>query len=128
MRLLIDTHTFLWFVEGDLQLSQEAKRLLEDENNERWLSLASVWEMAIKISIGKLRLGQPLAEYVREQTERNTISLLPITLPHVLPLTNLPLHHRDPFDRLLVMQSVVEGMPIVSADAVLDAYNLHRLW
>jgi PIN domain nuclease of toxin-antitoxin system len=131
MRLLIDTHTFLWFVEGDPQLSAEARRLLEDADNEIWLSLASVWEMAIKFSIGKLTLldrVRPFAEHLSDLIESNGIAILPVTLPQVLHVATLPLHHRDPFDRLLVAQSLTEGMPLVSADAVLDAYRVRRLW
>ena len=128
MKLLIDTHTFIWFVDGSSALSPFAKQLLEDKNNDIYLSLVSVWELATKISIGKLAFAQPLPEYVTTQTKRNGIALLPIELPHVLYVATMPLHHRDPFDRLLVAQSEVERLPLVSADAVLDGYGVQRLW
>lgn len=128
MRLLLDTHSFLWFVFGNPQCSAEARRLIEDPNNAKFLSLASVWEIAIKVGIGKLLVGQPLDIFLPGQLERNGIELLPITLPHVLRVTTLPAHHRDPFDRLLIAQSLVEAMPMVSVDAVLDAYGVRRLW
>ena len=128
MRLQLDTHSFLRFVEGNTQLSPESRRLIEDEDNSKWLSMASVWELAIKISIGKLTLAQPLEEYLANQMNRNGIALLPIALPHVLRVQTLPLHHRDPFDRLIVAQSLVEDMPLVSADSLLDTYGIKRLW
>ena len=128
MRLQLDTHSFLWFVEGNAQLSPEARRLIEDEDNVKWLSMASVWELAIKISIGKLSLAQPLKEYLAGQMERNGILLLPIALPHVLRIQTLPLHHRDPFDRLIIAQSLTEGMPLISTDTKFDAYGVKRLW
>lgn len=131
MRLLIDTHTFLWFVEGDPQLSAGARRLLEEADNEIWLSLASIWEMAIKFSIGKLTLLDregSFAEHLADLIESNGIAILPVTLPRVLLVATLPLHHRDPFDRLLVAQSLTDGMPLVSADTILDAYGVRRLW
>lgn len=128
MRVQLDTHTFLWFVEGDPQLSSNARQIIEAETTENWLSLASVWELAIKISIGKLSLGQPLPDYLTSQMEQNGILLLPITLPHVLRVLTLPLHHRDPFDRLIAAQSLTDGMLLISADGIFDAYGVQRLW
>jgi PIN domain nuclease of toxin-antitoxin system len=131
MRLLADTHTFLWMVEGDPQLSPTARALLEDANNETYLSLASVWEMAIKVSIGKLSqltLNKPFHLQVTELLEQNGVALLPIELPHVVHVATLPFHHRDPFDRLIVAQSTLESMPLVSADAIFDDYGIQRLW
>jgi PIN domain nuclease of toxin-antitoxin system len=131
MRLLADTHTFLWFVEGDPQLSATARQQLKDENKEIWLSLTSVWEMAITFSIGKLTqldLTKPFGAQVTDLLHRNGIAVLPITLTHVIQVASLPFYHRDPFDRLLVAQSLVEQMPIVGADAVMDSYGIQRLW
>jgi PIN domain nuclease of toxin-antitoxin system len=128
MNLLLDTHTFLWFILGDPQLSARAKDLIEDTRNEKWLSVASVWEMAIKVSVGKLTLHQPFDILLTDQLQRNGIELLPITLPHLFQVATLPFPHRDPFDRLLIAQSLVEKMPCVSADAVFDNYGVTRLW
>jgi PIN domain nuclease of toxin-antitoxin system len=131
MRLLADTHTFLWFVEGDPQLSPEARRLLEDPNNEILISMASIWEMAIKVSIGKLTLltpDKPFEVHLTEQLQGNGFGILPITLPHIFVVANLPFHHRDPFDRIITAQSLVERIPLISIDAIMDAYGLHRLW
>jgi PIN domain nuclease of toxin-antitoxin system len=128
MTLLIDTHSFLWFVEGSLQLSSRARRLIEDARNDRFLSVASVWEMAIKVGIGKLNLGQPIETFIPHQLSLNGIDLLGIALSHAAAVARLPMHHRDPFDRMLVAQAQVEQMPIVSNDPALDAYAVTRLW
>lgn len=128
MPLLLDTHTFLWFVLNDPRLSGTAGTLLRDAGNQVFLSVASVWEMAIKVSIGKLPLAQPIDILIPEQLARNDFRLLPIELAHVTRVSTMPLHHRDPFDRLLAAQSLTERMPLVSGDSVLDGYGLTRLW
>jgi PIN domain nuclease of toxin-antitoxin system len=128
MRLLVDTHTFLWFAENDLRLSGTARSLIEDGANEVFLSLGSVWEMAIKVSQGKLQLGLPMLTLVQREIALDGIVLLPITLDHLAAVSGLPMHHRDPFDRMLIAQAQVEQMTIVSVDAALDAYGITRLW
>ena len=130
MRLLLDTHTFLWFVNNAPPLTgTQALSLLQDNKNELLLSVASVWEMAIKAGIGKLALAQPLETFVPAQMRANAIGLLPIEPRHAFHVAQLPLHHRDPFDRLLIAQSIVEGMPLLSADATFDDYaGLQRIW
>lgn len=127
MKLLLDTHTFLWFIEDSPKLSTEAKGLLESEAD-LLLSVASVWEMAIKISIGELSLPSPFNEFVSEQLSKNTIQLFPIRLAHLGLVATLPFHHRDPFDRLLIAQAITEEYPIVSIDDKFDAYSVKRLW
>ncbi len=128
MRLLLDTHVFLWFVFGSPKLSAAARALMEDAANEKLFSIASVWETSIKVGIGKLQLTQPVGTFFREQTAHKGITLLPITLDHAAHVSLLPPHHRDPFDRLLVAQSITERIPILSADAALDAYEVVRLF
>jgi|SRR5579871_268568 len=128
MKLLIDTHSFLWFVNNAPQLSQTAIDLISDANNQVCLSVASVWEMAIKTSTGKLALAQPVDIFVPDQLQRNDLSLLPIDLPHTLRVASLPFHHKDPFDRLLIAQSLVEALPIISVDSIFDLYGVVRLW
>ncbi len=128
MRLLLDTHIFLWFVYGDAQLSARARALIEDRFNTCFLSLASIWETAIKVGTGKRALTQPVDVFFAEQTQRNGIALLPIELAHAARVAALPFHHRDPFDRLLAAQSLAENMPLLSADAVLDACSIMRYW
>jgi PIN domain nuclease of toxin-antitoxin system len=128
MRLLLDTHSFLWFVDGSPQLSAAARILIEDAVNDVFLSVASVWEIAIKIGAGKLDLGQPIERRIPEELRDNDIELLNITVDHTAVVAVLPLHHRDPFDRMLVAQAQAEQMPIISSDAALDAYGVTRLW
>ncbi len=128
MRLLLDSHTFLWFAAGDVRLSDNVRRLIEDTDNERFLSAASIWEIGIKSSTGKLILAEPIERLLPQEMRRNRIDLLPITLDHVIRVSQLPYHHRDPFDRMLAAQSLVEGMPLLSVDAMLDNYGVTRLW
>ena len=128
MNFLLDTHIFLWFVAGDAKLSQTARELIEDPANQPLLSVASLWETAIKISLGKLNLGQPFETFIPQQMALNGIDLLAIELDHTTIVSKLPFHHRDPFDRLLVAQAMTEGIPLVSADEAFDAYSIKRLW
>lgn len=128
MRLLLDTHTFLWFVMGSPSLSAGARGLIEDEANESFLSVASLWEMAIKVSIGKLTLEAPFDILIPQQLGLNGIELPNVTVEHAAIVARLPFHHRDPFDRLLSAQALAEQMPLVSFDTAFDAYSLTRLW
>ena len=128
MRLLLDTHTFLWFIEGNLNLSDTAINLIEDEGNQRFLSIASLWEISIKISIGKLELGMKFTELVAQQVNGNAINLLEIKPGHLDELTEIPFHHKDPFDRLIIAQSIVENMAVVSKDSAFRSYPVRLLW
>lgn len=128
MRLLLDTHTFMWFVNGDAELHSHARGLIEDTENERWLSIGSLWEMAIKASLGKLVVGPAFTEIVRTQVAGNAISLLPVQPSHLDTVKTLPLHHRDPFDRLLIAQALVEGLDVVGRDQAFDGYAIRRHW
>ncbi len=127
MRLLLDTHTFLWFIGGDRQLSVAARRLIEDERNTRYLSIASAWEIAIKVGVGKLDLRMPLAAFW-EQIPGNGVILVSIGIEQLSVVAELPLHHRDPFVRLLIAQALAERLSIISADTLFDAYPITRLW
>ena len=127
MRVLLDTHTFLWWVADDARLSAKARGAVA-EATEVFLSVASCWEMAIKVSLQKLRLSLPLDRFVSEHLGVNQFALLPIELDQVARLTALPFHHRDPFDRLLAAQALHEGLTIVSADPVFRKYRVKRLW
>jgi PIN domain nuclease of toxin-antitoxin system len=128
MRLLLDTHTFLWFVWGDSRLSAAASALIQDPANECLVSTASAWEIAIKTSSGKLTLGQPVGVFLGEQLHLNQFALIGVELPHITRVAELPFHHRDPFDRMLAAQSLVEGVPLLSIDAVFDGYGVDRRW
>lgn len=128
MKLLLDTHAFLWFVLDDPRLSPRAKGAIADPANEILISPASYWEMAIKISTGKLALTQPYLTFVEGQLATNRITILPIEPKHTALLASLPYHHRDPFDRLLVAQSLAEHIPLISDDGALSAYGVHLVW
>lgn len=128
MRALLDTHTFLWFVTGDRALSPAAESVVRPGAHELLLSIASVWEISIKAGLGRLDFALPVEEFVPEQLQLNRVSLLPVALEHATQVAALPQHHRDPFDRMLVVQARMEAVPIISADPVLDRYGIHRLW
>ena len=128
MRLLLDTHTFLWFIDGSRNLSEYARRLIETPSNERLLSIASLWEMSIKASLGRLALSAAFTDLVEHHVEGNDIDLLPIKPEHLDVLKALPFHHRDPFDRMLIAQSISEQIPILSRDAAFEAYSAERIW
>jgi PIN domain nuclease of toxin-antitoxin system len=128
MRYLLDTHAFLWLVTADPNLSRSAEQLIRAGGNRCFVSMTSLWEIAIKVGIGKLSLNAPYAAYVPREIANNNLTTLPITLDHTTVVATLPHHHRDPFDRLLIAQAIAEGMPIVSADASFDAYGVTRLW
>ena len=128
MRVLLDTHTFLWFIGGDGRLSDRARSLITDPANSRLLSVGSLWEMAIKAGLGRLRLEFAFPELVERQVRGNGIDLLPIRPAHLDVVASLPLHHRDPFDRLIIAQAVAEGMPVVSRDGEFGPYPATVLW
>ena len=128
MRILLDTHAFLWFVLGDPQLSSTARRHIEDPGNEKLVSPASYWEIAIKISVQKYTLSQPYEVFMQKGLEDNGFLILPIAPKHTAILTTLPFYHRDPFDRLIIAQAMVEQMPVISGDAAFAAYPVTRIW
>lgn len=128
MRLLLDTHALLWWVDDDPRLSPEARRLIGAEENDCHVSLVSAWEMAIKCAAGKLGLAVPVQRYCQEHLPANDFQLLPIHLEHVTLVETLPPHHRDPFDRLLIAQARQEGLTLVSSDTAFDAYGVTRVW
>ncbi len=128
MRLLLDTHSFLWFIMGESKLSDQALKLIEDENTQKLVSIACLWEIAIKYSLNKLTLTEPFQTLFPKQLQVNGMDLLHITVDHLTELTKLPFHHRDPFDRLIIAQAIVENLPILSIDSVFDDYPVKRLW
>ena len=128
MKMLLDTHAFLWFIAGDSKLSNNARTSIEDDSNEKIVSMASMWEMAIKISIERLTLSEPFELLIPRQLQINGFELLPIRFEHVSRVSSLPFHHRDPFDRLLLSQCIVEKCAIISGDTAFDSYKVERLW
>jgi PIN domain nuclease of toxin-antitoxin system len=128
MKFVLDTHTFIWYVTNDSKLSSTAQELINNGNNEVLLSIASIWEMAIKQSIGKLNFELPFELFITRQLAVNNFDFLNIRIDHLNVVANLSLHHRDPFDRLIIAQAMVEQIPIVGVDKVFDSYSVRRLW
>jgi PIN domain nuclease of toxin-antitoxin system len=126
--LLLDTHTLLWFIGNDPRLSPKAKALIEDPGSRLFVSIASCWEIAIKAGRGKMKFSEPSRTLLERELPANDLDLLPITLEHATEVEGLPHHHKDPFDRLLIAQAIVEGIPIISVDAAFDAYPITRIW
>ena len=127
MNLLLDTHAFMWFVNGDPMLGDGAKKSIESIDNKNFVSVASLWEIAIKINIGKLSLSKPYYT-IKQQIEDNYIGLLPIAFDHTLQLVSLPLYHRDPFDRLIIAQAMAENMAVVTKDGNFNNYPIQIIW
>ena len=128
MKLLLDTHTFLWLVEGSPKLSAPSQSALADPANELFVSVASVWELAIKTGNKKLTLRDPLDVFVAKWTVIYQLDLLPIQASHALAVVGLPDHHKDPFDRILIAQAEVEGMTLVSGDGKFAPYSVPIIW
>lgn len=128
MRLLLDTHAFIWADNQPEKLSPSARAACEDPVNELILSVASVWEMQLKIMLGKLTIRKPLRTVVQDWIEQNTILILPVHLEHIFRLEILSAHHKDPFDRLLIAQAMAEGFTMVTHDKTFAMYNIPIIW
>lgn len=127
MKALLDTHTFLWAISGDSKLSRQAGQIFSGPSD-LWLSVASIWEALIKAQIGKIPLPKPVGPYLLKKLAENRIETLPITLDHVLRIESLPMHHRDPFDRMLIAQSQKEKLPLVTSDVAFQRYDIDVIW
>ena len=128
MKVLLDTHTFLWWITDSPRLSARAREVIQDSNNELFFSAASGWEIAIKAQLGRLQLPDNLEQFIVDQLSLNTILVLPIQLRHALHVYTLPQHHRDPFDRMLVAQSQIENLPILTTDSQIAQYDVETIW
>lgn len=128
MEYLLDTHAFLWIVVDDTRLSAKVRDVFSDVSTNIYLSVASIWEMAIKIKLGKLTIEGRLGRFIEKNALDNNIRLLDVTQQHVLPLERLQLHHKDPFDRLLICQCLEEKLSILSSDTIFDKYKIKRIW
>jgi PIN domain nuclease of toxin-antitoxin system len=128
LRALLDTHAFLWWIADDARLSEKAREIILDGRNELLFSAASGWELSIKAGLGKLELTEDLERFVADQISRNAFQVLPIYLSHALYVRKLPHYHRDPFDRLLISQAVLEEMPLLSADPQISRYSIEVVW
>ncbi len=126
MRLLLDTHILIWFLEGNVLLANSRQQIITRAQNDVFVSIASLWEMAIKISLGKLALAQPLTNVVNQLAAEN-IEILPIQPAHILQVSTLPFYHRDPFDRIIISQSKVENLPLMSDDPEVANYGIKIL-
>ncbi len=126
MRLLIDTHILIWFLEGNNLLSKSRRQIIADSQNDVFVSVASLWEIAIKISVGKLNLVNPLDDVINQIGIEN-IEILPISPEHTLQVSVLPFHHRDPFDRIIICQSKVENLKIMTDDSEFGSYGVKIL-
>ncbi|NBR07731.1 MAG: type II toxin-antitoxin system VapC family toxin [Planctomycetes bacterium] len=128
MNILLDTHTFLWFWWDDPLLGSRAKNVIRDPANRKLVSLVSYWEVAIKLSQKKIDLGGPYKSFMTKNMLLNNFEILPISEDHLAELIDLPFHHKDPFDRMLVVQALHENIPIISKDLHFDAYGVARIW
>lgn len=128
MRLLLDTHVFIWWDLEPVRLSPRALALCQNPNHQLVLSVVSVWEMEIKMQLGKLRFTKTLADMIAEQQRTNNLEILPVTLTHAFAIETLPLLHKDPFDRLLIAQAKVEAMPFISRDVEISGYPILVEW
>ena len=128
MKLLLDTQCWLWWFSEPEKLNEEAIEQIVTETNEIWFSVASVWEIGIKVAIGKLPLPEPTEDYISTRMTQLGARMLEITAIHALQTASLPLHHRDPFDRMLIAQAQIEDMTIASADSMFDRYQVSLIW
>ena len=128
MRYLVDTSTLLWYLASDKTLSAENRALIDEPTNIAFVSVATLWELAIKFNIGKLASPYTFDEIVDVYLSRYNFTMLAIHVSHLKRYRTLPLHHRDPFDRLLIAQSLVEGIPVITSDAAFDRYAIQRVW
>jgi PIN domain nuclease of toxin-antitoxin system len=126
MKVLIDTHVLLWGLQDEPKLSDRVRTLLPKA--EVWISVASLWEIIAKVQVGKLMLPTPVRDYLTLKLRENGVSVLPLTFDHVRRLEELPLHHRDPFDRILIAQSLEENLPLITADSLFKNYAVRLIW
>ena len=128
MKFLLDTHALLWIITDDAKLSKAAKNIYLDAGNTIFISMASLWELAIKSSLGKISLEKTLEDFTEEHIRGNDINILDIHLTHIIRIEQLPFHHRDPFDRLIIAQAIEDKLTIIGNDAAFDSYNIKRIW
>ena len=128
MKLLLDSHALIWYVDQDFLLSDKARAAVSDRSNDLLLSAATIWEIAIKVSLGKLAISLPYRQWISQAMADLGLAVLPLTVDHADVQTRLPFHHRDPFDRLLIAQAQVERIALVSRDSIFDQYEIVRVW
>jgi PIN domain nuclease of toxin-antitoxin system len=126
MRFLLDTHTFLWAITDSSRLSPKAKALMA--SGESWFSVASIWEVIVKVQSGKMSLPRPVGPFLTSELASSGVQILPVSLNHVLRVESLELHHRDPFDRILIAQSIEEHLPMLTIDPLFEKYPVKIIW
>jgi PIN domain nuclease of toxin-antitoxin system len=126
MKALIDTHVLLWGIQDERKLSQRVQTLLPE--SDLWISVAGLWEIIAKVQVGKLSLPTPVGDYLSAKLQANGVRILPITFDHVRRLEDLTMHHRDPFDRMLIAQSLEENLPVITADPLFKHYPIQIIW
>ena len=128
MKVLLDTHTFLWWITADNRLSSSAREFITNGDNELFLSAATGWEIAIKAQLGRIKLPKGPHSFIAEQLRLNSIQSLPIHMSHALHIYSLPNHHRDPFDRMIIAQAQLEDLPILTMDSQIARYEIKVIW
>lgn len=128
MKFLLDTHTFLWWINDDERLSKKASDLIGNSDHEIFLSVVSGWEITIKSKLKKIFLPTPPQKFILQQIEQNNFTVLPIQMKHALEVYSLPNHHDDPFDRLLISQSITEKIPLITINKIIKKYRLDTVW
>ena len=128
MKYLLDTHAFLWFVTGDARLSPQAISTIKNSGNDIYFSAASAWEIAIKNQLGRIKIDEDLEQFITNQLVQNGFRPLSITIIHTCHTGKLPLHHKDPFDRILISQSIIENTPLISTDTNIKRYDVQLVW
>jgi PIN domain nuclease of toxin-antitoxin system len=126
MKVLIDTHVLLWGLQGEEKFSRRVQKLLP--NSDVWISVASLWEIMTKVQVGKLTLPTPVGDYLSARLKANGVRILPLTFDHVKRVEELPLHHRDPFDRMLIAQALEENVPVITGDPLFPQYPVQVIW
>lgn len=127
MQYMLDTHTLIWFLEGNPVLSKEVRNIIEDAEKRKYVSIASIWEIAIKVSLEKLKLAKSLEDFLFDLSQTE-ITILPIKLPHALRVSKLDFFHRDPFDRLIIAQSIEENLEVLTRDSDFSSYDIVTRW
>lgn len=128
MKILLDTHVFLWFISGDSKLVPAAQALIEDPTSERFISTAAIWEITIKSSLGKLTVPTPPSTLIKDHIWSNAIDILAIQPNHLDILQTLPYHHKDPFDRLMIAQAIADNLNVITADGAFSDYSVSTSW
>lgn len=128
MKILLDTHIFLWLITDNDRLSDKSKHAFTNPDNELFFSMASYWEICIKVSIGKLKLSKNWDKIIKDELMVNSVKLLPISTEHCFQVTQLPFHHRDPFDRIIISQAIIEQMHIMTIDSYFSLYEVNIVW